>query len=97
MASPVANQLGSPKPKQSSAASTSDELVHQNVEAALRRLFSNSTYVPLDPFKSVLFSLRRKERSQGTDMTILSLSEIYGTVFTFTCLHYAAVFIDLRI
>lgn len=45
-----------------SADSTS--AVHGTIEACIRRLFSNPAYVPLDPYKSVLFTLRRKERDQ---------------------------------
>lgn len=39
--------------------------LNETIEAALRRLFSNQAYLPLDPFKLVIFTLRRKETKQG--------------------------------
>jgi len=71
------------------SAASGEELVHENVEAALRRLFSNPTYAPLDPFKCMIFSLRRKERSQGNFIILL---QCIIELFIMKIVYYRAVY-----
>jgi len=54
------NQVNAPLVKPSKGSK-----LNETIEGSLRRLFSNQAYAPLDPFKSIIFTLRRKETKQS--------------------------------